>query len=361
MKKSVHLIIASLSLAVTGAAFSSSQVSAATGIITSEISVDCVADNGADLNLWNYESEIISVSFTNCDAYSWFDKAMNPKSGSLVSPFEITTGDQLLLFDTGSGATVQIETSFLYPARVPPGELQYTENITIGVNPKVFSAGPEDNGDGEHRLGGKTLCELDADPSDRHVYTTLDITIVKAGRYTFRSIGSDPMGGYLDSAFHPIADPFLALYSTFDPKNPDEGILGCNDDLNDKFGYGNDNIAEVLSDGTWMEGHHPYFAADLEPGEYTLLLTTWRAVSKQAWTTGVIDGRTWTPGEATLTFELWGPRASLCVGHDPACDPVDPTESTLPPTGSSQSAPFAVIAMLLTAAGVLVIKIRRAA
>jgi hypothetical protein len=355
--KTVRLIIASLSLTVAGATFNSSQVSAATGTITSEISVDCVADDDADLNLWNYESETIAINHTNCDSFEWDDRNGEPISSSLVSPMVISSGDRLLLLGSIGDTRVSIDTDILFPARVPPGELQFTKELTIPANPRSFYAGPEDESN-DHYLGGKRKCALESDVGERHVYNTLNITIVKGGRYTFRAVATDPLGGKLDnSLFHPIEDPFLALYSSFDSSNPDSNVIGCNDDLNDIFGYGDTGLAEVLSDGSWMFGQYPFFAADLEPGEYTLLLTTYDAISKADWLAGQ-GYREFTPGEASVTFELWGPPASLCLGSDPACNP---TESTLPPTGSNQPAPIAIFAVLLAAAGILVIKIRRTA
>jgi hypothetical protein len=269
----------------------------------------------------------------------------------------ISSGDRLLLLGSIGDTRVSIDTDILFPARVPPGELQFTKELTIPANPRSFYAGPEDESN-DHYLGGKRKCALESDVGERHVYNTLNITIVKGGRYTFRAVATDPLGGRLDNGFfHPIEDPFLALYSSFDSSNPDSNVIGCNDDLNDIFGYGDTGLAEVLSDGSWMFGQYPFFAADLEPGEYTLLLTTYDAISKADWLAGQ-GYREFTPGEASVTFELWGPPASLCLGSDPACNP---TESTLPPTGSNQPAPIAIFAVLLAAAGILVIKIRRTA
>lgn len=360
MNKPARLLLACLIPVVAVASFGSSHVSASAGTVTSEISVDCLAPPENRLNVWNYESETITVNFSNCDAFQWEDSNGDPKSGSLVSPIVITAGDWLGLYNTIAPTTVEIRSGILHTARTPAGELQFTQNVTIGTNPRSFYAGTEDDGaDGDHLLGGKRLCGLEVDGGQRHIYTTLDVTIVKAGLYTFRAVDSSPVGYYIsDGDFHPIADSFLALYSSFDPQNPDENVLGCNDDLNDRFGYDNNPVAEVLSDGSWMEGHHPYFSADLQPGEYTLLVTTWEAISKSEWLAGGSEPRSWTPGEATLTFELWGPVASLCVGHDPNCDPVEPT---LPPTGSGSrpTSSVALVAVILGAIFVMGAKSRK--
>jgi hypothetical protein len=268
-------------------------------------------------------------------------------------------GDRLDITNTSLPAGITVVAGQLVPGHTPSGELQYRQDVTIGLDAPTFDAGAvDDEEEAEHWLGGKRLCALDVEGGARHVYTTLNITIDRPGRYTFRSIATDPLGEYLGTDTNPIGDSFFALYSNFDPANPDEGVIGCNDDLNNLFGYGNDEIVEVLEDGTWVEGHQPYFSVQLEPGAYTLLMTTWRAVSKTEWIAGEAKNELpWTPGPATLTYELWGPAEAICVENDPVCDPPEPT---LPPTGSSSgpAAPIALISLTLGLVGVFAVKRR---
>ena len=197
------------------------------------------------------------------------------------------------------------------------------------------------------------------------MYDTLEITIVKSGQYTFRGIASDPEGSYLnDGDGHPMEDPFLAVYDSFDPASPDEGVVGCNDDLNDKFGYGDSDMAEELSDGSLMEGHQPYFSARLEPGQYTLVLTTWEKISSSEWVAGTGDYGTWATGIGTSTFQLWGPANSMCIGHDPACAPggastTSTTSNTLPPTGGRAANNMVLPTLILAGGLALLTAVRR--
>jgi len=337
-------------------------VSAATGTATDEATIDCLADAGDRLMLWNYGGSSITINLTNCDMHSHDEFNGNTiTSGVPSSPITMTPGDFLFVANSSVfPEDIQVDTGLLTDARVPTGELQYRQDVTI-LDDKTFDAGEaDDEMEGEHWLGGKELCALDVEYGGRHVYNTIDITIVKAGRYTFRSIATDPLGEYLGTEPNPVGDSFLALYSSFDPANPDEGVIGCNDDLNNQFGYDNKDVVEILPDGTWMEGHQPYFGTHLEPGDYTLLVTTWRAINRAEWNSGEARGDVWTPGPFSLTFELWGPVASLCVGHEEECDPVDPSESTLPPTGSSSgpAAPLALMSLMVGLVGVFAVKRR---
>ncbi|CAB5005942.1 MAG: hypothetical protein F2868_12625 [Actinobacteria bacterium] len=61
-----------------------------------------------------------------------------------------------------------------------------------------------------------------------HVYGALAVTIDQAGTFTFRAVESDPVSRAVDplAAFAPVLDPMLALYSTFDPAIPDNGVVG---------------------------------------------------------------------------------------------------------------------------------------
>lgn len=333
--------------------------SAATGTPDDELTIDCIDYESKDFILWNYAEASITINFENCDYYNHEDKNQDViGDGVPSSPITMTPGDYLYL-GNATGSDVRIRTGVLTEARTPPGELQYRQEVTI-TDAKSFDAGDSEGIDDEHWLGGKELCALDVEDGGRHVYSTIDITIVKEGRYTFRSIATNPTGEYLGGEANPVGDSFLALYSTFDPANPDDGVIGCNDDLNNLFGYDNNDVVEILPDGTWMEGHQPYFGTYLEPGNYTLLVTTWQAVNRTEWNAGESGGDVWTPGPFDLTFELWGPVASLCIGQDGECDPVDPTESTLPPTGTNSGpvAPLALVSLMVGLVGVLVVKRR---
>lgn len=360
MKTLARIATIGILLGVSALCISTQSVSAATDTISTEITFDCTTDSGV-FRSWLNPDDTLTVNFTNCDQYETRSADGAPlDSGVPTSPVVINAGETISLWQVASlPMQLWLITGTVYEGRTPPGVLQYRQDVTIPLDAKTFDAGEiDDQDEEEHWLGGKRLCALDVEGGARHVYTSLNITIDRPGRYTFRSIATDPLGEYLGTDTNPIGDSFFALYSNFDPANPDEGVIGCNDDLNNLFDYDNNEMVEILPDGTWMEGHQPYFSVELEPGSYTLLMTTWRAVSKTEWIAGeALNELPWTPGPATLTYELWGPAEAICVENDPVCDPPEPT---LPPTGSSSgpAAPLALISLMLGLVGVFAVKRR---
>lgn len=57
----------------------------------------------------------------------------------------------------------------------------------------VTNNDPDPSND-EHLLNGIDTCGLSIEFGGRHVYGTLDVTIVTAGNYTFRSLRTNPVG-----------------------------------------------------------------------------------------------------------------------------------------------------------------------
>jgi hypothetical protein len=360
MKTISRLLVTTATIAAYTFTIGALPASAATGTPDDELTIDCNDDSGERFEIWNYVETQITVNFTNCDYHQHLNSDGDVITEDIpVSPIIMYGGDRLDITSTPLPAWITVVAGQLKEGRTPPGVLQYRQDVTIPLDAKTFDAGEiDDQDEEEHWLGGKRSCALDVGGGARHVYTTLNITIDRPGRYTFRSIATDPLGEYLGTDTNPIGDSFFALYSNFDPANPDEGVIGCNDDLNNLFDHGNELIVEVLEDGTWMEGHQPYFSVELEPGSYTLLMTTWRAVSKTEWINGEVENELpWTPGPATLTYELWGPAEAICVENDPVCDPPEPT---LPPTGSSSgpATPIALISVMLGLVGVFAVRRR---
>lgn len=250
-----------------------------------------------------------------------FDSYYDYVGGSTVAVDE--TGDTLVL---GAGSEINLYsdsgpcTASFYawvfeaaPETVPSGSHLFTEDITIPLGaPQMTLTEDEDD---EHFLGGDEDCGLSTYVHGIHVYGTLEVTVTTAGTYTFRGMRSTPAGDYVPiNAFDPIGDPMLAVYSSFDPANPDAGVVGCNDDLND---IGDENDAEYLSDGTIIEGHQPWFSAALAPGNYTLVLMTWEDLSDEDLADGFApySELNFAIGAKTTTFELWGPEGGLALGH----------------------------------------------
>lgn len=169
------------------------------------------------------------------------------------------------------------------------------------------------NGD-EIQLDEIEGCEI---MPGEHIYATQTFTVSTAGDYTFRVTGVDPYPEYLDpfdGADYELEDPMVALYSSFSTSDPADGIVGCNDDLNDLvFGghdYG-DNDFNLSAQGDYIEGHYSYFTATLDPGEYTLVFTTWGDVSADDWAAE-------SPNTGRVYFDAWGPSDGLELTDGPS-------------------------------------------
>jgi LPXTG-motif cell wall-anchored protein len=166
------------------------------------------------------------------------------------------------------------------------------------------------------------------------VYSTLSITILKPGEYTFRVVDST----VAVEADHPFNDPYLALYSRFSTSDLDAGVVGCNDDGSlegDYFpGYETKEYNEL----------YPYFTSTLQPGTYTLVLMTYGPVTADAWNSGNL-------GPQSVTFEYWGPECGVEGG---SCELA---QTGVEPLGYL----VASGALFLVGAGALVIARRRAA
>lgn len=158
----------------------------------------------------------------------------------------------------------------------PPGE--FVEDVTMDIpgNASADMVVADDpqyyDGDGDLALGGIEGCGIS--PGD-HFYAETSVIIEKAGIYSFRVSNIDPTS--LDVDFQQperyLQDPFLALYSTFTPADGHLGVVGCNDDSDlDEFSDYN-----ITSDGTMISDRFPQFSVELQPGTYTLVLTSFDA------------------------------------------------------------------------------------
>jgi LPXTG-motif cell wall-anchored protein len=148
-------------------------------------------------------------------------------------------------------------------------------------------------------------------------------------------------------AANPISDPYLALYSNFNPSDLDAGVVGCNDDA---------ASSSFLSSNQWFNGdtfptngesntndRWSHFEADLQPGNYTAILTTWAQITAAEYTSSFAP--------ESATFEYWGPKCGI---ETAACA----AKKKLATTGSnSNESLFAGIALLV--AGASVVRSRR--
>lgn len=309
-------------MALLGATFGfAGSSNAAIVPITTSLSIDC-DDLPAEEVYWVDSSSTAAVSLSNCDLYEVYDEDFNViDSGPGLSANLNLNKVGLALIEEGPGEVWFGDFNPAYPENVPGGELLTTRIFDLPVDSPVMDVGGDNSGgDGDHWLGGIDTCALQAgDPGEPspHVYSTIDIEVLTAGTYTFRGIESTPPGSYVSSLteWNELEDPFLALYSSFNPASPDDGIVGCNDDLNDLFGYDDAEMGELLSGGVLMEGHQPYFTTELQPGTYTLALTTYFTLTSDEWSE---------QGPGDVTFEMWGPVCGLDISDDPACNVVPP-------------------------------------
>jgi hypothetical protein len=98
----------------------------------------------------------------------------------------------------------------------------------------------------------------------------------------------------------PMADPFLAVYSSFDPANPDANVIGCNDD--GEYNKGEDEPGDYPTNGATLSpkylisGLYPWFSSKLAAGSYTYVLTTYSDY-------GIAN---WEGGAQAATIEVWG-------------------------------------------------------
>lgn len=213
------------------------------------------------------------------------------------------------------------------------GSLLLTQDAIISANPVQFTVA--DNGNGEHFLAGVTTCKLDVTSTGngQHVYGVIDFTVLLAGSYTFRGMYSTPSGYYVPAGtahrapWHPLGDPFLAVYQNFNANQPDTGIISCNDDSNDVV---NLSPAVYTSNNTIIDGHQPFLTATLQPGHYSVVLLTYKDVSASQWAAGIWGSQSWTAGVGSTNFQLWGPNGGLTAGHVPLLD------TTLADTGTQQ-------------------------
>lgn len=163
-----------------------------------------------------------------------------------------------------------------------------------------------------------------------HPYTLLPFTVSVSGDYTFRVISTNPglpdgvdsnpySYGPWSTAFPPTGDLMMALYDSNInlATDPDEGVIGCNDDPADwdtEYNNAYDNVNNVgpaiySQSGQHLSIKNPEFIVNnLAAGDYTILLTTWSSgFDSSSWTA---DG--W--GTQTAQFEFWGPTGGITSG-----------------------------------------------
>jgi DNA-binding beta-propeller fold protein YncE len=252
-----------------------------------------------------------SVNFSRIDGppYSRWTETL----GTGPTPGVVFSHNSRTAFAANSGSNT-VSIIGLDGGRVEPtpsGALLATRDISLPVGPQFMDLPREDDAqEGDHWLNGRSLdCGLE---TGEHPYGTLSVTVTTAGTYTFRIVGTSPnsLDDADDYVSTPITDPFLAVYSEFDPLTPDAGVVGCDDDR----GAVNDSRPRVNAEtGVTYDENWSYFSTTLEPGSYTLVLTTYDTYDAVEWGEADPEARTWDPQVLTASFELWGPSGGLTV------------------------------------------------
>ena len=295
----------------------------------SNFTVNCLTDyQGGNYTLPVY-GDSITVTLLNCQTFNLWDVDNTDNatidSGTLnsnglleanESPEVITvTGAADLEIRDAQGETREFDVRFNfiepYVMSDPAGSIAVDSSVPVPVDIDEFSVGTSSqvSNFGEIVLGDVTGCTMYA---GQHTYTTQAVNVNTAGTYTFRVTGVSPTSNYLDSyssAGTMLDDPMIVIYETFDPANANNGVVGCNDDLNDLtiggHGFG-DNAFNIDSEGNYIEGHYSYFAKELEPGNYTIVFTSHSVLSSTDWALGETEG--------TIYFDVWGPAGGLVLG-----------------------------------------------
>jgi hypothetical protein len=250
----------------------------------------------------------------------------------------------------------------------PSGGLILTEDVSTPA-------------DGAQSLDFADGGDLSCSPEDQRVYGIAEFTVLEGGEFTFRVVDVSPLQSgelrtvdgdtnwwtYLPNPwgdYVPIADPYLVLYSDFDPAAPNDNQIACNDDIDYDIG---DYDAEARdAQDRFISDVYSELIVNLEPGEYTLLLTTYDEVGPLelpfddakldaasepvAPVSYQLDGLP----EQSATIEFWGVEGGLELGH----------AAQLADTGANETPAWlaggALLALVLGALSVMVARRRTA-
>jgi hypothetical protein len=300
----------------------------------SSFTFDCAEHIYDDFEIPIYGNSI-TVDFVNCGTGGYVFDSGNTGNASTVEGYvaslnprtmdttTITGPLEMQLFAGNSAANgLQPDEYFANLHVVEPFDMPNPDGMQLAKSSQKLSTRPLvatygtpeeiDAGD-EIAIGDIVGCEMKPGP---HVYAVQPFSVSTAGDYTFRVTGVNPASAYLNRltfAGSELDDPMVALYSTFDPASPAEGIVGCNDDLNDQTLGGHDygqNDYNRSAQGDAIEGHFSYFSTSLEPGNYSMVFTTWTSLSASEW-------RSNAPRGGKVYFDVWGPNSGLVLADEP--------------------------------------------
>lgn len=328
-----------------------------------DFTVDCVLGEVGEDDHVLVEGETLTITLENCGGYyirdfDDTDNATLTTVGLLDSNLVEIPGGSVNLTITGNADIdfnetlddeeefdVDIDVWIAEPIDDPASTLFGTEEMTLALGApesmfreEMIGDPTGDDGNGDIYINGLEECQVEPGP---HVYETLEFSVTEAGTYDFRAISVDPIDEDLNWGVlkYPSSDPFLALYSDFDPADPESGIVGCNDD-NDSTGVAEIDLAWdidefdsyealVTEDGSILDNQFPWFRTDLEPGEYTLVYMPFSAMGTADFDLGQFhessdNTSTWEPIAQSVTYEMWGPEGGIEIGHGLAATGVEP-------------------------------------
>jgi hypothetical protein len=245
----------------------------------------------------------VSITATNC-TYDFADTGVT--TISQYSAYSVASdSNEYLDLDLGDDTDGHEISLYIYRVDAvadPSGVLSVTAPSTIpSTGFTSFDAAIEDGNLTEHEgddslgyLGGDESCEIEV---GQHPYATKTVTIALDGSYTFRVVATSPQSSdlvILPGTESPITDPFLAVYSAFDPAHPGTGIIGCNDDGGEEGSVPNVGI---------MDDRFPSFTSTLAPGTYTLVLSSWGQFTDDAFSEFGLD--------QSALYQMWGPEGGI--------------------------------------------------
>ena len=253
--------------------------------------------------------------------------------------------------DPGNNADIDLDVYLAAPATNPAGSLVLERELVFPVSnlPQFTVGSTTTNEADDYLLGEDSDCNME---NGHHVYQQFSIGITETGSYSFLVPWVTPVDEdlYWGSAYYPSQDFFLALYSSFNKDAPNSNLLGCNDDRAGGFylSFGSGNAALIMDD------QQPWMTVNLDPGTYTLVLTTYRSISSESHNIGYFsstsdyadgaDGSNWSPTAMSAFFKLWGPSSSS-IFPDSDDDGVPDNSDAYPQDATRSVAPVPAVPM----------------
>ncbi len=375
-------IMKTASLIVTAFAIAMAQPVLAQTVPSREtLTIDCNIGEGAGVIGNDHAlmpTETLTVTLLNCDGWNIEDQDAGnvmTLSGTATNDSDIS-GDTATLVVTGAAdidfdppanwtvpdtfleppdqgfdADIDLDVYLAAPATNPAGSLILERELVFPVSnlPQFTVGSTTTNEADDYLLGEDSDCNME---NGHHVYQQFSIGITETGSYSFLVPWVTPVDEdlYWGSAYYPSQDFFLALYSSFNKNAPNSNLLGCNDNRDGGYylSFGSGNAALIMDD------QQPWMTVNLDPGTYTLVLTTYRSISTESHNAGYFsstsyyaDGANdsnWTPTSMSAFFKLWGPNAGSIV-PDTDGDGVPDNKDAFPQDATQSVAPVPAIPM----------------